>query len=698
MQPSRNDSDSADAAHVTRSPASSSVPPAARPAALAWSANAAGVLPVAVLAALPLWACFTTERSFVLHAAVGAMALWAFASPASAILACAGFIPLVGSLFDVFDWTPDAWTPLEPLVLAFLTGWLLRRVASPDPEADPWTRAAIRPARVLGVVIAASAVVELFAVQPAANYPWPFVADSFRFLYTRFFINRSVFRPLADAALHLEGLGLFIAAVMLVRRSRTVGREALAMLVSGAAGVAALNIVQLTLAWVATGGPWSRLLYDFRNARIYSTFPDPNAAGSYLTMGLVVAFGLAFAGFTRRGAARRATVARWRAFAWLTVAAIIVVGLWLTGSRGAFVAVVPASLVLLTLVPRVPRWIGWGSVAAAALVFVLLVPFVASRFNLPADSGRSLSQALSFRAETSAAALRMITDHPVFGVGVGCFFARSGEYFSPAFRALVPQENAHNNFLQVLAELGVVGFVPLLWLIGQVSAAVWAAWRSGRLPPAAAAGAAGLVAFILTWLSGHPLLVPEAAHPFWLALGAVTGLAHTGDESATPGLAGRRRLGPWIAVAIGLLAVASVPLRGRDAARHADLDEASIGMSDWEVDGTGVRFRILTDSSGQFYVPADAMAMRLPVRLAEKSASSQVVELEIRIDGQLANRIRVEDVGWQTVPLELPRLRQEEHYRAVRLSTFFVGAGASNRGTPTLQFGVPLLSGPDRRR
>jgi hypothetical protein len=36
---------------------------------------------------------------------------------------------------------------------------------------------------------------------------------------------------------------------------------------------------------------------------------------------------------------------------------------------------------------------------------------------------------------------------------------------------------------------------------------------------------AGVAAFIVSWLGGHPLLVPEVAYPFWLALGIVAGAA-----------------------------------------------------------------------------------------------------------------------------------------------------------------------------
>jgi O-antigen ligase len=150
----------------------------------------------------------------------------------------------------------------------------------------------------------------------------------------------------------------------------------------------------------------------------------------------------------------------------------------------------------------------------------------------------------------------------VFGVGVGAFFERSAEYVTPAFRTIVPRENAHNNFLQVLAELGIVGFVPFVWVLGAVAWSVVRSWRTGRLSAAAVGGAAGLAAFVMTWLSGHPLLIFEVATAFWLVLGTVAALA-IGDEAET---SGERRRGArargWIVLLLVAAAIASVPFRG----------------------------------------------------------------------------------------------------------------------------------------
>jgi hypothetical protein len=111
------------------------------------------------------------------------------------------------------------------------------------------------------------------------------------------------------------------------------------------------------------------------------------------------------------------------------------------------------------------------------------------------------------------------------------------------------------------------------------------------------------------------VLVVAAA--LWLtgsraALFAVGGA--TGPE------AGRSTRGPvwrWAAAVIAVVAIASVPLRGHDAAQRANLKAAAIGLSVWQTDERGERFRRMTDATAQFYVPAEATSMNLPIRLGQ---------------------------------------------------------------------------------
>ena len=352
---------------------------------------------------------------------------------------------------------------------------------------------------------------------------------------------------------------------------------------------------------------------------------------------------------------------------------------------------------MLPLVSRVPRWLAWGGVAAAVLAAALLFPFAAGRLNPPDTSGRSISRAVTFRTEITQAAARMIADQPLFGVGIGKFYARSSEYFAPAFRATVPRENAHNNFLQVLAELGMVGFVPFLWTIGVVGAAVVRGGRSGRLPAEAFGGAAGLAAFILTWLTGHPLLIFEVATAFWLVLAAVAALAVGGATGPEAGRSTHDPVWRWAAAVIAVVAIASVPLRGHVAAQRANLKDAAIGLSVWQTDERGERFRRMTDATAQFYVPAKATSMNLPIRLGQDSPPDAAVSIELRLDGEVANRVWVQGTAWRGTAVLLPRIGPSDRYRMLQLSVVSGEPGASDRHEPAIEIGVPVLTESGKR-
>lgn len=93
-----------------------------------------------------------------------------------------------------------------------------------------------------------------------------------------------------------------------------------------------------------------------------------------------------------------------------------------------------------------------------------------------------------------------------------------------ALREMYGNENAHNYFAQQFAELGLVGGLLFVWLVGSLLAHGWRRIRSSAAGQGALLGLfAGATAYLLTSMAGHPLLVPEVALPFWAAFGAVGG-------------------------------------------------------------------------------------------------------------------------------------------------------------------------------
>ncbi|PKM92870.1 MAG: hypothetical protein CVU80_01070 [Elusimicrobia bacterium HGW-Elusimicrobia-4] len=69
--------------------------------------------------------------------------------------------------------------------------------------------------------------------------------------------------------------------------------------------------------------------------------------------------------------------------------------------------------------------------------------------------------------------LRMLFAQPVLGVGIGSFHIKFPDYASDELKKIWPQtqnivNDAHSEFVQILAELGVVGFGIFLWILFSV--------------------------------------------------------------------------------------------------------------------------------------------------------------------------------------------------------------------------------------
>lgn len=137
------------------------------------------------------------------------------------------------------------------------------------------------------------------------------------------------------------------------------------------------------------------------------------------------------------------------------------------GTRGAWLALaIIIPLVAFLYYNEKKKVIGYGLVAIFALgIIVHSVPELNSRVATLTDK--------SFQSNTERilmwkSAWKMFTDHPLTGVGLGTYAHKyQTEYISPM--ALEPyQGHAHNNFLQMLAETGIIGFISFCYMFGSL--------------------------------------------------------------------------------------------------------------------------------------------------------------------------------------------------------------------------------------
>jgi len=431
--------------------------------------------------------------SIVAIAAIG-LACVSYFRPHNGLLVLAALAPLGSTMSSLFV-EGVRLRGAEVLVLSFLVGVLLRGWALHQFRGVPTNR--LQTVAILfGLIVASSCATQLW--RPAAE-PQVLLNYAVRHYLTSF----RGFGTIFNAMLLLEGLALLLYTVHYCRTRPDFGRRLARMLVIGAVAAAAINICFFVTELVETGEPGARIGDFLLRERWSAHVGDVNAAGSFFAMAMLIAFGFSLE--DRRGRA-----------AWLGAGIVLGAALWMTASRTAFSAVALVGT-LFAMRTVFLRWKKnrWQLVVLTAIVSTLLVAF-ASSFTRASTAGKAVDIRWMFLHTT----WRMVEARPLFGVGVGQYARWSSHYSSAELLAIYPSENAHNNFAQVAGELGLVGLASFLAVLGISLMPVPRPLADNAV---IAPVLLGIAAFIVSWLGGHPLLVPEVAYPFWIALAIVPG-------------------------------------------------------------------------------------------------------------------------------------------------------------------------------
>ena len=587
--------------------------------------------------------------------------------PADGLLVVAAFAPLQIGAVIVLTRNPLP-RMAEAIVLAFLAGWLLRRVVSKHttPIRAPQLAA---PLWIFGAVVLASLAVELLVI-PAPGNLWPGLVEIARTLTTQYVSNPG-FDPdaLPAAALLMEGLGLVAAILVLSETRPALPRQLLRIGAITAVACASLSLFRLGQGLLLTDRRWGSMAELLTGTRLSYFVSDMNAAASYfaLFMGVVVA---------EMVESRRLERVWWAVALLVTTA-----GFWLTGSRGALAAVAAVGFWQLARLVRARGWPIWRIAVIVAIGVVAVV--AASLTLLPKTEDLSGTP----RDQTGLVSLRvrwlfletswsMWKTAPLLGVGVGQYLSQSIQFMPAELAQKYVYENAHNNFAQVAAELGVAGLAAFLWLLA--SAGRIASKARGSLNSAIVAGAgAGLVAFLVSALASHPLLVPPVAFAFWFVFGSLVALSqNVPDLAVIPGRlrfglrrpkhAGIQSLEPrasrvderdtertgkalvWLLVAA--LAV-SVPLRAHQkATRPGQMYGLDRRQRDPE---TEVRYR-WSGAHATLYMNAEGSVLALLLRAPDPKLSATPPVVEVQVNGLTMARVRPPSDRWQSFEVAMP--------------------------------------------
>lgn len=242
--------------------------------------------------------------------------------------------------------------------------------------------------------------------------------------------------------------------------------------------------------------------------QVRSFFGNSSVFGGFLALALPLIFGLAL----------MVDNVRWR----IGLLAVVLAGVAVTLSGGTFLALALAFAGLA----MARGWKGFVATAAVLLAVVFLVlP------HLPRHNPDALRESIAFfdddgqfarRYAEWQAAVEMTREHPLLGVGSGCYQERIGEFYGiiPVVPGSAAQADSQNLYLVLAASVGLPGLAAFLGLLLYAlrQAVLGLVRETDLLRKGVYLGAAGSIAAFMINSLWSPLLVRGIGIPLVLIL------------------------------------------------------------------------------------------------------------------------------------------------------------------------------------
>ena len=373
----------------------------------------------------------------------------------------------------------------------------------------------LRPARqLLWLIIAALAVVALQLIPLPASL-WPHLGGREQLAEGYRVLGLAVpYRPLSLAPYNalstllalLPAIAMFCA---IVRLKAYRPHWLILALLAGAFGGILLGALQVSSPDPRTS-PW----YLYRQSSFgfpAGFFANVNNMGMLLV--ICLPFLAALAVSARGGSKQRYSVALVLSAA---AALVLIVGIALSRSLAGFGLVAPVLFASALIIVPIKSALRRRLVAAAAALFiaaagVLVVSPIGER-----TLGTSTS--VQSRMESMSTTARAALDFLPFGSGLGTFQGVYRLYEDPDRVNAVRMNHAHNDYLELLLELGLPGALLIAAFLAWWAVAAWRAWRYPDAGPFARAASIATAALLAHSLVEFPLRTAALSACFAMGL------------------------------------------------------------------------------------------------------------------------------------------------------------------------------------
>ncbi len=193
-------------------------------------------------------------------------------------------------------------------------------------------------------------------------------------------------------------------------------------------------------------------LYDAVNKNPFGSFVNRHNFAAFIEMAIAVPLGMMFVGAVQKD----------RRLLFITAIGLMGVALVLSGSRGGLVALLAEVCFLVILTTKTKNYnqfvLKIGLSAALVAIIIVGAILVGGESSLTRISETVGSDNVtSGRTEIWNVTLQIIKNNLPFGVGIGAYSVAYTPY--DTYNGLARVEQAHNDYLQVLTDAGLVGLL-----------------------------------------------------------------------------------------------------------------------------------------------------------------------------------------------------------------------------------------------
>lgn len=327
------------------------------------------------------------------------------------------------------------------------------------------------------------------------------------------FTSVNVMGSIRDLALNCAGISFVFAMVNSLNKKEDINVFVSFLMLSSL--FAALVGVRQIFTGVVMRPEWT----DVENSqdiavRIYSVFTNPNIFAEYLVMLTPLAVGTMWY-----------TKSMKKKLTFIIGVGVLLLALLMTMSRGGWLGIFVAAFVFVLIVDK-------RLLVLAIPIVLIAVPFlpksILQRFI---SIGSNVDSSILYRTKIYQITANIIKDNFINGVGFG--YIPFKQVYETYIRTM-PIYHAHNTFLEIFAEGGIIGLLVFLILIFSLikNGLCYLTKSSDKYIKYLGAGAmASLFGILANGMTEHILYMPRIIFTFWILVGLIICLIRLSKDS-----------------------------------------------------------------------------------------------------------------------------------------------------------------------